>query len=118
MMDHLRDQAAIGFHLDEKSIVPNDDFIWKDIIAIHEYAKKIAARCNQLQDIVEKQDIEIDKLKRHVSNRVQKVEIVGFANLMQQMMELKEKMTPEQADQFMHAKDCKNGFCKGECKRK
>lgn len=77
-MNKLRDSAKIGFHIDETSIVPNEDFLWKDIVAIHEYIKTCAERCNAFQDIIEKQDIEIDKLKRHVSNRVQKVEIVGF----------------------------------------
>ncbi len=31
-----------------------------------------------MQKTIDAQDIEIDKLKRHVSNRVQKIEIVKF----------------------------------------
>lgn len=75
-MKKLRDQANIGFHIDEKTIVPNNDYLWADFRGLHEYIKDTAKTVNELIDIIEKQDIEIDKLKRQVSNRIQKIEIV------------------------------------------
>ncbi len=94
-MKKLPDQAKIGFHLGEKSIVPNEDFLWKDFRGLYDYIKETASTVNKLIDIIEKQDIEIDKLKRHVSNRVQKIEIVNFDDFLKMMLKMKEDFEKE-----------------------
>jgi len=61
-----------------KSVLKNDDFVWKDFIRIREWLWELKPLLEEMEKTIEKQDIEIDKLKRQSSNRVQKIEIIKF----------------------------------------
>ena len=65
-------------HDENKTVIPDGDWAWDHLIKVREYFWMLQEVIEKQQEKLEVQDIEIDKLKRHVSNRVQKIEIVKF----------------------------------------
>ena len=76
--DKIANLKKFEYPWPSKTMVPNDDFVWKDFVRIREWLWELKPLLEEMEKTIEKQDIEIDKLKRQGSNKVQKIEIVRF----------------------------------------
>jgi len=63
---------------EDKTVIPNGDWAWDHLVKVREYFWMLQTTIEEMEIKLEEQDIEIDKLKRHVSNRIQKIEVVKF----------------------------------------